>query len=103
MKQSGQLEVMHLISIECHCLPDDGCNGGGSPLMTSPPGEFSINFLADLTNQDAFNIATRSRRKLEAVNLLEQSCDFQNHWSDFVGGIDMHEWSSRKNRAQDHR
>lgn len=103
MKPGGELEVMHLIYIKCRCLPDDGCNRGGSLLMNCPPGEFAINFLTDLTNQDAFDIATRSRRKLEAVDLLEQSLYFQNHWPDFVWGTDMHERSSGKNKAQDHR
>jgi hypothetical protein len=72
--------------------------------VTSLPGERAIDFLADLTNEDAFDVTARCERKSEAIDLPEHSLDRDDPRVNLFRDMWMHRtFSGKKQSPRPHR
>jgi hypothetical protein len=71
--------------------------------VTCLPGEGTIDFLADLSDKDAFDITARREWKSEAVDLSKHSLHRDDSRVDVLTDSLFHlPFSKKKTRAQDH-
>jgi hypothetical protein len=78
VEQTRELELMHGVGVELYRLSEPERHGCGPLSVPGLPRQHSIDLLADLTDQDAFDVATRGFREPKTIDLPEQSLDFQN-------------------------
>jgi hypothetical protein len=59
MEIAREFQLMEFIESHAEFLPDRQCEGSRAATMPTLPGQEPIDFLAGLTDEDAFNVAAR--------------------------------------------
>lgn len=78
VEQACELEVVHCVRVELNRLSDPERNDRGPFAVSGLPRQDPIDFLADLTDQNTFDVATGGFRESKTIDLLEQRLDPQD-------------------------
>jgi len=76
----------------------EGANGR-SFAMSGLPGKKAIKLPRHLSDQNALQITSGCRRKIESVNFLEHALNHQDGWLDLIDTVDMHVATSFKTKS----
>jgi hypothetical protein len=78
VEQACELELVHCVDVELHRLSNPECKSCDPLSVSGLPRQHPIDFPADLTHEDAFDIASGGFRESKTIDLLEQGLDFEN-------------------------
>lgn len=99
VKQGGQFQLMQELLIEVRSKSHTNRNCCRFLAMACLPRQESIQFLTDLPDQDAFEIAPRCGWKMKALDLLQHTLNLQHGWFNVICYMDVHHITSEKTQS----